>query len=288
MMINPFARSLVREADQVLGYSLVDAYREDQEEYSDVSRVAFLVNCLALAAWAEEEYGIRAEFCAGPSFGGTPAAVASGALAFPDAVRMTAEWGRHLREYFVREHQDVVTQSVARTSMETIQEVLAELDERGEWGDIACYVDEAFYMVSVRRSSLERLQQRLRDAGSLPLYVMSPPMHSSGFAPLRDRMENELVGGIPFADPTVPVVSDHDGALLRTGEEVRTLLLDAIVRPVRWPLAVETLARLGVGKVCVAGQDALWGRVACVTRTFEVVPVKPATALRPRRRSAVA
>lgn len=288
MVINPAARSLVEQADEVLGYSLVDSYREAEGEYSDVARVAFLINCLALAAWSEEEYGIQPEFCAGPSFGGTPAAVYSGALSLSDAVWLTAEWGRCLREYFAREYQDVVTQSVARTSEEKIQEVLAELDERGEWGDIACYVDDDFYMVSVRESSLEWLQQRLRAVGSMPLYVMRPPMHFSGFAPLRERIQSELISGLSFADPMVPIVSDHDGMLLKSGGEVRTLLLDAIVRPVRWPEAIATLKRLGVGRVCVAGQDALWGRVACVTRNFEVISVKPATALRPRRRSAVA
>uniref|UniRef100_X5IYZ3 [acyl-carrier-protein] S-malonyltransferase n=1 Tax=Streptomyces sp. MJ635-86F5 TaxID=1321967 RepID=X5IYZ3_9ACTN len=288
LLIDAPARELLAHADDVLGYSLLDAYRTSEEEYGDAARVAFLVTCLALAGWAEKEYGIRPEICAGASFGGTPAAVRAGALSFPDAVRLTAQWGRCIREYFEREHRDVVTQSVARTSPEKIRAVLAELAEKGEWAEVACRVDDDFFMVSVRERNVEGLQHRLRAEGSLPLYVMRPPMHSPAFAPLRERVESDVFGGVAFTDPAIPVVSDHDGTVLTTGDGIRTLLLDATVRQVHWPEVVATLRRLGVGKAVVAGQDALWGRVGCVTGNFEVVPVKPTTALRPRRRAAVA
>jgi [acyl-carrier-protein] S-malonyltransferase len=292
MLINPVARRLVAEADETLGYSLIDRYRESEAagggEYTEYARIAFLVNCLALAVWATEVHDLRPEFCAGPSFGGTPAAVHSGALDFADAVRLTAEWGRCVEEYFAHEYSDVVTLSFARTPGERLRQVLAELDERAEWYDMACYVDDDFHMLSVREAGLERLQTRLRAVGGMPLYVMRPPMHSGAFAPLRQRIEAEVFGRISFRDPAVPVVSDHDGTLLRTAAEIRTLVLDAVVRPVRWPLVMSTLAELGVGRLCVSGKDALWGRVACVTQNFEVLSVSPATALRPRRRSAAA
>lgn len=63
--------------------------------------------------------------------------------------------------------------------------MLAELDERGEWYEIACHVDEDFYMVSLRETVLEWLGKRLRSVGGLPLYTMRPPMHASVFAPLQ-------------------------------------------------------------------------------------------------------
>jgi [acyl-carrier-protein] S-malonyltransferase len=292
LLLNPAARPLVAEADETLGYSLVDRYREaesaGQGEYTEYSRMAFLVTCLALAAWASENYGLEPEYCAGPSFGGTPAAVFSGALDFGKAVWLTAEWGRHVDAYFARENGDIVTQSFARTPPDRLREVLAELDERGEWYDMAAYVDEDFSMLSVRESSVEWLQQRLRAAGGLPLYVMRPPMHSRAFAPLRDTLQSQVFARVHFRDCEIPVVSDHDGTVLRSADEIRTLILDASVRPVRWPDALATLKERGVRRVCVAGQDALWGRVAAVTRNFEVLAAKPETALRPRRRGAAA
>jgi [acyl-carrier-protein] S-malonyltransferase len=287
LLINPVARRMVAEADEALGYSLLDRYREAEGDYAESARVAFLVNCLALAEWAAQTLGIRPRMCAGPSFGGTSAAVYSGALNFADAVVMTARWGRQVEEYFAREHRDVVTVSVARLPEERLARILAELEGRDEWYGIACFVDADFHLVSVHESKLEWLQDRMRAEGGLPLSIMRPPMHSSRFGPLRDTIESEIFGGLTFADPVIPVVSDHDGTVLTTGGQLRELLLDAVVRPVRWPAVVGTLRREGISALYISGSDALWGRVACTTRNFGVVAVNPKIALQPRRRSAL-
>lgn len=284
LLINPEARRLTAQADEALGWSLVDRYRQAEGGYSESERVAFLVVCLALAYWAEDALDVRPDIVAGPSFGGTPAAVYAGALSFPDAVRLTVGWNRHLDEYFAHAHSDVVTQSFARTPRARLAEILGELDEAGEWYETACHVDDDFWMLSVRRHRLEWLQAAVRARGGLPLYTMSPPMHSAAFAPLRATVERELVAGLPFTDPRLPMVSDHDGAVLTRGEQVRRLLLDGIVRQVRWPGALATLRAHGVSRLCVSGPDGLWGRVDAARRPFDVLTLTPALALRPRPR----
>ncbi|MFD7506098.1 ACP S-malonyltransferase [Streptomyces sp. NPDC059850] len=293
LAVHPVARRLVAEADRALGYSLIDRYREaeargDQGAFPEPARVAFLVSCLALAEWTVAEHDVAPVACAGASFGGTAAAVFAGALPFAEAVAMTAEQGRVVDAYFAREHGDLVAQSFARVPPEQLDEIRAELDARGEWNEVACHVDHDFHMLSVREELVDWLQRRLKAVGGLPLYVMRPPMHSAVFGALRARIEAEVAVNVPFRDPGIPVVSDHDGSLVRTGEGVRTLLLDAVTRTVRWPSVVDTLKGLGVERVHVTGQDGLWGRVDVMTEAFEVVAVRPETAMRPRRRSAIA
>jgi [acyl-carrier-protein] S-malonyltransferase len=288
MLINPIAHRLVAEADDALGYSLIDRYHEDESEFSEHARVTFLVSSLALAYWAESALGVKPGACVGPSFGGTPAAVYSGALGFADAVRLTARWGHRLENYFAHEHSDVVTQSIARLPADKLALVLAELAAQDEWHEIACYVDEDFFMLSLREHKLDWLKARLSSLGALPLYTMRPPMHSSSFWRLREDIESTLFAELTFTDPRIPVISDHDSAQLQTGEEVRTMLLDGIVRPVRWPQALDTIKRLGVAELYISGPDALWGRVRCATDNFEVIPLTPQRALQPRRRSTAA
>ena len=287
LLIDSRARRLVAGADERLGYSLVDRLRTTEGDYTEYSQVAFLVTCLALAEWAERELGVEPEVCAGPSFGEKPLAAYTGALSFSDAVWMTARLARCLEEYFATAHRDVVTHSFARTPEPQLAEVLAELSECGAWYDVSCYIDHDLHMVSLREKHLEQLQQGIRAVGGMSLYTMRPPMHSSAFTALRRKAEAEVLDGLRFADPVLPVVADQDGAVVRTGEGIRTMLSESFVRPLRWPDVVGTLKRLGVGTVYVCGPDSLFGRVACTTGAFEVVQVSPRTALMPRRRGAI-
>ena len=290
MLINPHARGLLKTADEVLGYSLFDRYREADGDYTEYAQVAFFINSLALAQWAEQEYGMQPDAVAGPSFGSKAAAVFSGVLDFADAVRMTADMARVENDYFAQEFQDAVTFSFTRTSRENLDEVLAELDERGEWHDLSCHIDDDFYMISLDGSNVEWMGKRLRSLGGMPLYTMRPPMHCSVFGALRDRIEQEVLAGVGFADPALPVVADQDGSLLTTGGQVRQMILDGYVLPVRWPEVVATLReRLAVEQLYVCGPDSLFGRVRITTRSFdEVVSVKPRTAMLPRRTAAAA
>ncbi|MEU7481172.1 ACP S-malonyltransferase [Lentzea sp. NPDC042327] len=284
MVANPFARELVAVADDVLGYSLVDSLREDPGDYTEAAQVAFFVNCLACARWAEADLGVTPDVVTGPSFGEKAVLAYTGVLELPDAVRLTADIARCLDEYFAEEHTDVVTLSFVRAPMAKIEPIFAELTERGEWHEISCYVDDGFFMVSIAESEVEWLAARVRGIGGMPLYTMRPPMHASLFRGLRDKAEREVVSRYRFADPSLPVVADQDGSLLHTGEQLRTMLLDGFDHPMNWPSVTDALRDSGVRRLCVAGPDSLFGRVPCAAERFDVVAAQPRLAMTPRRR----
>ncbi len=272
----PLAWRRFAEADEALGYPVLDRFRHADGHYSEYAQVAFLVTCLALAEWAERvALPARPGLCTGPSFGGKVAAAYAGSLGFADAVWMTARLARCVADYFSREHRSLVTHSFVRVDPEVAEEMLGELTARGRVADVACRVDRDFFMVTLSADDLPGLEKGIRAAGGLSLYTMRPPMHSPSFARLRERTEKEVLAELEFAEPRLPVVSDHDGSLLTTGEQVRNLLLDGFVRRMNWPGTVEALRARGVGTVCVAGPDALFGRVPATTRNFTVVPVGP-------------
>lgn len=289
MLVNPFARKLVAAADARLGYRLVERFRDTPGDYSEYAQVAFFVNCLALAEWARHELGVEPDVAVGPSFGHKPLTAFTQALPFEDAVWMTARLARLLQDYFATEHTDVVTHSFVRTPWERLHgEVLSHWDEQGLWYDIACHVDQDFYMITIHARNLEALIGQVRGIGGLNLYTMRPPMHSGAFGPLRRRAEDEVIGELEFGDPKVLVLADQDGSEVTDAEGVRTMLLDGFVRPVRWPDVVAGLKRAGVGRLCVAGADGMFGRVPVTRNAFEVVPVDPRLAMQPRPRGAAA
>lgn len=283
MLTNPAARELTAVANEVLGYHLVDRFSVSDNDYSVPAQVAFLVNCLALVRHAEDNIGVRPDYCAGPSFGAKPATAYTGALTFADTVRMTAALAQLTEDYFRTEHQDVVTHSFVRTPPERLRELLAEMDGRDEWYEISAHIDDDFYMLTLREGGLDQLQRRVRAMGGLPLYTMRPPAHSAAFGVLRARAEQEVFEELRFGDPSLPVVSDHDGELVKAATGMRNLLLDEFVRPLRWPVVVNSLQRLQVDRVVVCGPDGLFSRVAITRRAFEVIAVNPQFAMLPGR-----
>jgi [acyl-carrier-protein] S-malonyltransferase len=283
MMVSPRARRLREIADGVLDYPLMDEYRKAGEGYSEFSQVAFLISCFALAEWAQEELGIEPDLCAGASFGEKVAMAFAGSLTFSDTVRLTVQLARCEEEYFRLEYQDVVTQSVGRIAAPSLREILADLAARDEWCDISCFIDDDFFMVSMREQSLKFFNGAVRAAGGIPLRVMRPPMHSAAFGALRQRVADKVLPDFRFADPRLPIVSDQDGSVVDTADGVRSLLLNSIVRPVNWPDTLRSMRERGIAKIYIAGPDALFGRVRCATGNFDVVTVNQRMALRPKR-----
>jgi [acyl-carrier-protein] S-malonyltransferase len=273
MATDPYARRLRRTADDVLGYPLMDLYRQAGADYSEYSQLAFLITCLALIEQAAGLLDASPAACTGPSFGGKAAVAYAGVLSFSEAILLTARLARCEEEYFRTEHQDVITQSVARTPEPVLREILAAMTARDEWHEISCHIDQDFFMVSMRTSSLDLFLAAVRAAGGMPLYAMRPPMHSSLFGPLRRKAAEEVLGDFRLSDPRLPIIADHDGSLVVTAEGARTMLLDSFVRPVSWPQTVRSMKDLGIKKVYISGPDSLFGRVHCTTRNFAVVPI---------------
>jgi [acyl-carrier-protein] S-malonyltransferase len=244
-------------------------------DYSEYSQVAFLISCLALIEQAADMLDAEPVACTGPSFGGKTAIAYSRALPAAEAILLTARLARCEEEYFKTEHTDVVTQSVARTPWQALQVILDAMTQRDEWCDISGRIDEDFFMVSMRTSSLELFLKEVRTAGGLPLYAMQPPMHSSAFGALRRKAEDEVFRDFTFSRPRFPIIADQDGSVITTASAARAMLLDGFVRPVHWPQVVRSMKELGITKVYIPGLDNLFGRVRCTTGNFNVIPITP-------------
>ncbi|MBD0741763.1 ACP S-malonyltransferase [Streptomyces sp. CBMA152] len=287
LLMDPYARQRLAEADEALGYSVFDRFRTAEEDYSVHSQVAFLVNSMAMADRALDTLGISPTVCTGPSFGQKAAAAFVGSLPFADVVRLTVELARCEEEYFSGAYEDVVTHSFVRTPQERLDEILAGLDDRGAWYDISGRLDAGFHMVSVQEKELDGLKAAISAAGGYSMYSMRPPVHAAAFSALRRKAEEEVFGAYELADPAMPVVADQDGTVVRDATGMRTMMLDTFDRPIHWPSVVKSLTELGVGTVCVTGPDNLFRRLDLTKDTFEVVavglPKKRAREPRPQR-----
>ncbi|GAB2898631.1 hypothetical protein GCM10027074_76990 [Streptomyces deserti] len=283
MMIDPFVRDRLAAADTALGRSVLDGFRADGDDYGEFTQIAFFVNSVALADRAREVLGAEPEICVGFSFGLKAATAFSDALPFAEAVRLTAELAHCERTYFEEQHQDLVTLVITRVPDEPLNEVLSELADRGEYHEISGRLDDGMHLITLREPALEAFQRRISAVGGYSLYTMKPPAHCPVLTGLRDRVEEGVLAKFDLQDPRLPIVADHDGSLVTTAEQLRTLLLDTFDHPVRWPPIVETLRAQNVAKLYLTGHDRLLHRLDSTTRAFDVVALGPEQALRPAR-----
>lgn len=274
LVLDARARRRVAEADDVVGYSILDAYAESEHDYSPAAQLAFLVSCVALA----DAIDTRPDAVTGLSFGQKAAAVYSGALTFADAVRLTAVQADCEAEYFASQHQDVVTHTVMRVPEDGWRTVLGELT----WYEISGVVDDGFHLVSLREGELAGFTRRISEVGGYSLYTMRPPVHAPAFEALRHRASAAGFGDCPLRDPEIPLVSDQDGAVVTTADGVRAMLLDTFDRPIGWPSVTASLHRLGVTELHFCGTDNLFSRVPRA-KEFRLHAHNPKLALRPRR-----
>ncbi|WP_250403680.1 ACP S-malonyltransferase [Streptomyces cellostaticus] len=270
LLLDPYARKRLAEADEALGYSVFDRFRTSEEDYSVHSQIAFLVNSMAMADRALDTLGLSPTVCTGPSFGQKAAAAFVGSLPFADVVRLTADLARCEEEYFSGAYEDVVTHSFVRTPQDRLDEILAGFDDRGAWYDVSGRLDAGFHMLSVREKELDGLKAAISAAGGYSMYSMRPPVHAAAFGELRHKAEAEVFGGYELADPSMPVVADQDGTVVRDAAGMRTMMLDTFDRPVHWPSVVENLMGLGVRTVCVTGPDNLFHRLDLTKDSFQV------------------
>jgi [acyl-carrier-protein] S-malonyltransferase len=286
MVLDRFAKQRVRMADEVLGYSLLERFRDSADDnYSESSQVASLVSSLALADRAEVLLGARPRYCAGPSFGQKPAAVYTGALDFAEGIRLTVEIARWEREYFRTQHSDVVTHTVVRVPEDRLTELLAAWTDQGRWLEVSGDLDRGFAMVSMREALLEEFKRAVTAMGGYSMYTMRPGAHSTLFGELRRGMERDVFAGFDVLAPEVTMVADQDGSIVGSAAAMRTMLLDSFDRPFDWRAVVSTLAAEAVGTVYITGADALFFRLDSTVRHFRVVRVNPESALRPQAMS---
>ncbi|WP_432844593.1 ACP S-malonyltransferase [Amycolatopsis sp. CA-161197] len=281
LVLDRYARPLVRAADEALGDSLLTGYRAEESTYGPFSQVAFLVASLACAERATAELGLRPDVCAGASFGHRPAAVLAGALSFPDAVRLTADLARCEVAYFGELGEELVTQCFVRVPDGVVSALLADFAERGEWLELSVELGDGSVMLSLPERLLDEVIATMREAGAYVMQTMRPAVHARRFTPLRE-LATPFVDRCALTDPALPLIADQDGRVLRTAAEVRTMLLDTFDHPVDWPAMVTSLAAGGAATAFVTGPDQLFHKLAATKRAFAtVVPVTPKTAQRP-------
>jgi malonate decarboxylase epsilon subunit len=240
---HPASRDMVSKATEVLGRDVLELDTPEALGSTIAVQLALLVVGATVARVLVEEGG-EPDFVAGHSVGAFTAAVAAGALDYPNALRLVDLRACAMQESYPSGYG---------------MGVLVGLDERtvsrlaAEAGTSKAQVHAANVNAPLQVSvagaddALERLLDLARKRGARHALRLGVPVpsHTPLMAPVATELERALAE-VPMKPPVVPYLSNVGGRALRDPEEVRDDLAQSVQRPVLWHDATTLLFELGV------------------------------------------
>jgi [acyl-carrier-protein] S-malonyltransferase len=239
------ARSIFEQANAQLGFDLASLCFEGPEDrlnQTDISQPAIYVTGIACFAAAKETGLIHPETItafAGLSLGEYTALHLAGAFTFADGLRLVAARGKFMQE------AAVATPSGMVSIIGADEAAVVALCESAAQGDVlvpANFNSPGQIVVSGTLAACGRIAAAAEAAGyrAIPLKVAgafhSPLMQSGA-----DRMAAELEKA-DLRLPATPVYANVTAELHTDVESMRKLLVEQIVKPVRWEQTMQQLA----------------------------------------------
>jgi [acyl-carrier-protein] S-malonyltransferase len=244
---------------------------------TDAAQPALFALSLALAELAGE-LGVSAALLAGHSLGEYTAAVAGGAVALEDGMRLVAKRGRLMAE--IQSTTPGTMAAIIGLGTDAVQQLCAAARELGEVG-LANLNSPQQIVVSGGERAVARVVELAEEAGAkraMRLQV-GAAFHSAMMEAVGKQLQAEMEA-VAFADPRVPIVSNASGQVIGTGEQVRQALIDQIAKPVLWESCVQTLVAEGCRTFLELGPGrVLSGLVRQIDRSLDVLAAESAQKL---------
>ena len=254
------ARDVFAEADDALGFPLSRLCfggPAEELQLTENTQPAILTTSVAALRALEAEGAPAPDFVAGHSLGEYSALVAAGALQFADAVRAVRLRGRYMQEAV-----PVGAGAMAAILGAEPEVVRQACDEaaRGEVCSPANINSPGQVVIAGHAAAVERAAALLKERGAKRAVMLkvSAPFHCALMLPAQERLAADLAK-LNFSDLRVPLVSNVDARVVRTGGEARDALVRQVSSAVRWQESLELLAREGVTSLVEVGP----GKVLC-------------------------
>src|SRR5271157_844297 len=270
------ARRTFEEADDALGYKLSQLCfegPEDQLRLTEITQPAILtVSVAALRVLMQMQMQMKdtrvpkPAYVAGHSLGEYSAHVASGTIAFADAVRTVRNRGKYMQEAV-----PVGVGAMAAILGLDLEKVTAVCHDaaQGEVCQPANINSPEQIVISGNTAAVERAAKLADERGAkkAKLLPVSAPFHCSLMKPAQDRLKVDLEK-VTLNKPVYPVACNVDAELVTEELRARDTLVRQVTGSVKWDqcmrlligLGVETFIEVGPGKV-------LWGLMRQIDRS---------------------
>ena len=250
--------SYVRQADEVLGYSIEQLCRDSSGKLTQTAYTQpamYVVNALSYLARVQDSKEPPA-VVAGHSLGEYSALFAAGVFDFRTGLELVRRRGELMGEAQVGGMAAVLgldlpaVEGLLRTAPE-----LADLDLANINAPTQVVISGPSQVIADARAVFEKAGARVY----IPLNV-GAAFHSRYMRSAREKFE-PFVRRFAFAEPSVPVIANADRSFY-TAQSASRLLVEQIVAPVHWMATVQQMANYGVSRIQEIGPGEVLTRLS--------------------------
>jgi [acyl-carrier-protein] S-malonyltransferase len=209
---------------------------------------AILLHSLAALQLLGDQVGDYA-FAAGHSLGEYSALAAIGAISFENAIRAV------VRRAALMEEACQANPSTMAAIMGLTEEQLIEVCEKADGIVVpANFNSSAQLVISGENRAVEQAVELAKEAGAKRAVMLSVggAFHSPLMEPARAGMA-EFLAPLEINKPKVPVIANVTAEPVDDPEQIRRLLVQQIVAPVRWAQTTEYMRNAGVTRIIEIG-----------------------------------
>ncbi len=259
-MMQPFAgmppvRDTFSEASECLALDLWKLVTEGPVEELNLTvntqPVMLAAGIAVQRAWRAAG-GAQPAVSAGHSLGEYSALVASGALAFADALKLV--------RFRAQAMQDAVPAgsgamaAILGLDDDAVRMACSEAASAEELVEPANFNSPAQVVIAGHKAAVERAMESAQAKGAkrVVLLPMSVPSHCRLMVPAAERMRERL-RSVDIRTPALPVVHNADVKEAGSADEIKDALVRQLVQPVRWVETVRALAAAGATHIVECG-----------------------------------
>ena len=249
----PAAKAMFDQASEVLGYDLAELCISGPAESlntTDHSQPAIFVASLAALEALRQENADLVDSCsatAGLSLGEYTALVFAGVLTFEDGLRVVQQRGLAMQAAAELTQSGMV--SVVGLETEQVESLVEQVRQEGEVLQLANYLCPGNIVVSGHSGACARIEGPASEAGArmvMPLAVAGA-FHTPLMEPAVEKL-TAVLENVTLHSPRIPVISNVDAQPHTDPEEIRELLVQQVVSPVRWEDSINKFLTDGTEK----------------------------------------
>jgi [acyl-carrier-protein] S-malonyltransferase len=246
------AREVFHEASEALGYDvarLIFGGPKGELDKTFRTQPCILTTSIAILRVLTSK-GISPSVVAGHSLGEYSALVAADVISFRDAVKLTEKRGQFMQEA-VPEGRGLMA-AILGLKRDKVDEICLSL--QSGYAAPANYNCPGQIVIAGEKDAVGEAMRLAKDAGAkraIPLSV-SVPSHCALMVDASNKL-GELLEGIEFNKPAIPMVNNADAMFLDTVESIKASLVRQLNGPLLWEDSISAIVGSGIGTFVEAG-----------------------------------